>query len=95
VQETSTQRKERQEAELEAEREDTARKLEEEFEEMEGLEERVKRMRERREALRSREALKEVAVVPGEPEGEQSVVNEEDDEEDDYDEEWDGFRLKG
>jgi len=34
-------------------------------------------------------------VVPGEPEGEQSVVNEEDDEEDDYDEEWDGFRLKG
>ncbi|KAL9126301.1 MAG: hypothetical protein Q9217_004627 [Psora testacea] len=40
------------EAELEAEKEDAARALEEEFDEMEGLEERVRRLREKREALR-------------------------------------------
>ena len=39
-------------AELEAEKEDAARALEEEFDEMEGLEERVRRLRDRREALR-------------------------------------------
>lgn len=39
-------------AELEAEREDAAKALEEEFEAMDGLEERAKRLRARREALR-------------------------------------------
>ena len=45
-------RKERREAELEAEKEDAARALEEEFDEMENLEERVRRLREKREGLR-------------------------------------------
>ncbi|KAF2745342.1 hypothetical protein M011DRAFT_469724 [Sporormia fimetaria CBS 119925] len=42
----------RQEEELEAEKEDAERNLQDEFEEMEGLEERVRRLREKREALR-------------------------------------------
>lgn len=42
----------RKEIELEAEREDAARALEDEFDAMDGLEERAKRLRERREALR-------------------------------------------
>ncbi|TVY58764.1 Zinc finger protein, partial [Lachnellula suecica] len=46
--ETNAQRKERQEAELEGDKEDAVRKLEDEFEEMEGLEQRVKKMREKR-----------------------------------------------
>ena len=49
--EQSTQRGRRDE-EIEAEREDAARALEEEFEEMEGLEDRVRKLREKREALR-------------------------------------------
>ena len=47
-------RRERREAELEAEKEDAARALEEEFDEMEGLEERVRKLREKREDLRQR-----------------------------------------
>lgn len=47
-------RKERREAELEAEKEDAVRALEEEFDEMEGLEERVRKLREKREELRQR-----------------------------------------
>lgn len=49
--EASAQRGKRDQ-ELEEEREDAARVLEEEFEEMEGLEERVRKLREKREALR-------------------------------------------
>ncbi|KAK0120354.1 hypothetical protein ONS95_011757 [Cadophora gregata] len=63
---------------VEAEKEDAARKLEEELEEMESLEARVKRLREKREELRKR------AVIP-------VVVAEPDDdgEDDDYDDEID------
>ena len=50
--EQSAQRGKR-DAELEDEREDAARVLEEEFDEMEGLEERVRKLRERREKLRT------------------------------------------
>lgn len=39
---------------MEAEKEDAARALEDEFDEMEGLEERVRRLREKREELRLR-----------------------------------------
>ena len=48
------QRKERREAETEGEREDATRALEEEFDEMEDLEARIKRLREKREELRVR-----------------------------------------
>ncbi|MCJ1333509.1 hypothetical protein MMC10_010209 [Thelotrema lepadinum] len=50
--EASVQAKSRREEEIEGEKEDAARALEEEFEEMEDLEGRVRRLRERREALR-------------------------------------------
>ena len=50
----STQAKERREAELEGEKEDAARRLDEEFDEMEVLESRVRRLREMWEALRKR-----------------------------------------
>ena len=52
----NTQSKERREAEVEGEKEDAARALEEEFDEMEGLEERVRRLRSWREALRVKKA---------------------------------------
>lgn len=50
----SRQSRERREAEVEGEKEDAARALEEEFDEMEGLEERVARLKKMREELRSR-----------------------------------------
>ena len=94
--EASTQRGKRDQ-EIEDEKEDAARVLEEEFEEMEGLEERVRKLREKREALRrasegaeeSRPVLVEVAAddsgsikKTGEEEDE-----DDDDDDDDYDEE--------
>ena len=56
------QRKERQEAELEGDKEDAARKLEDEFEEMEALEERIRRLKEKREALRLKDIGGNTAV---------------------------------
>lgn len=53
--EQSAQRARRDE-DMEAEKEEAARALEDEFEEMEGLDERVKKLREQREALRSQSA---------------------------------------
>lgn len=89
VEETNAQRKERLEAEMEGDREDAARKLEDEFEEMEGLEERVRRMREKREAVKVREvraaAVKSMDVVE---------VEDDDEEDDDDEDDWDGFRMK-
>ncbi|KAL2059811.1 hypothetical protein VTL71DRAFT_10195 [Oculimacula yallundae] len=67
---------------LEGEKEDAARKIEEELEEMESLEARVKRLREKREELRKR------AVLPV-PVLAQKVAEEEEEEEDDDDEDED------
>ena len=92
--ETSAQRRERQEAELEADKEDTARKLEEEFDEMQGLEERVKRMREKREALRRKENMVELATTAAITSRDSNEV-EEDDEDEEDDDEWDAFRMRG
>lgn len=84
-------KRERQEAELEGDKEDAARKLEEEFEEMEGLEQRVKKLREKREALRLKESVTPVAPVEI-----QAVVEEDiDDDDEEEDDDWDGFRMKG
>ncbi|KAA6413288.1 MAG: hypothetical protein FRX48_03032 [Lasallia pustulata] len=97
--EASTQTKERREVELEGEKEDAALRLEEEFAEMEGLEERVKRLREKREDLRSKRE-EEARVQEGTEamdgvEGAQTEGNDDDDD-DDNDEgyEWDGWRLR-
>ena len=51
--EASLQRRSLREAEMEGEKEDAARQLEDEFDEMAGLEERVKRLKEKREKLRA------------------------------------------
>ncbi|RAL62693.1 hypothetical protein DID88_004536 [Monilinia fructigena] len=89
--------KKRLEAELEGDKEDADRKLLEEFEEMEGLEQRVKRLREKREALRSKE--KEVGAtatttVPIENPAPDATLEDEDEEDDDDEDDWDGFRLR-
>ncbi|KUJ12660.1 uncharacterized protein LY89DRAFT_653165 [Mollisia scopiformis] len=82
-------KKERQEAEVQGEKEDAARKMEDELEAMEGFEARVKRLREKREALRKKEVVNPTVVtaVPVE------IPDEEDDDED-YEDEWDNFRMK-
>lgn len=93
--EDSRRKRERVEAEMEGDKEDAARKLEEEFEEMESLEMRVRRLREKREALRL-DGKKQLATPPVEavekgPDGSQE---EDDEDEDDDDDEWDAFRMK-
>lgn len=103
-----SQRKERQEAELEGDKEDAARKLEDEFDEMHALEERIKKLKEKREALRLKDMSGNAAVssLPQEalpPKSNTAGVDddlkdrdedEEEDDDDDDDDDWDGFRLK-
>ncbi|KAI9702873.1 MAG: hypothetical protein M1836_008087 [Candelina mexicana] len=73
AEEANLQRKDRKAAEIEAEKEDAARQLDEEFDEMEELENRVRRLREKREALRSRKGESEGAGegVRGDERGEE------------------------
>ena len=66
AQETKGERalgREKREAEIEAEKEDAARLLEEELDELEGLDERVRLLRARREALRMAEERREGEIV--------------------------------
>lgn len=103
--ESREQRKAREEAEREGDEEDIKRKVEVELEEMEGLEQRVRKMRERREALRSKGSGARVDVIvpdgvlPVDKEGkEEKATLEEGEEEDEEDEElddWDGFMFRG
>jgi len=95
AEEDYSQKKERQEAELEGDKEDAARKMEEELEEMESLEARVRRLREKREELKrkgsqvsSNRPIIHAAVT--------DIVEEEgeDDDDDEEDDEWDGW-MKG
>lgn len=94
--------KEAREAELEAEREDAARRLEEEFDEMESLEERVRLLREKREELRRR---RDDAAVAGESkmdvEGQMGASHQEDrddqgsgSDDDEGEGEWDDWRFR-
>ena len=97
--ESSTQRG-RRDAELEADREDAARLLEEEFEQMEGLEERVRKLREKREALRAAGNADNAVVGAGlksalagdqtANDELQAVDRDDDDDDEDYDDAW-GF----
>ncbi|KAF2193966.1 hypothetical protein K469DRAFT_709445 [Zopfia rhizophila CBS 207.26] len=81
----------RRDAEIEAEKEDAARQLEEEFEEMEGLEERVRKLREKREALRiAREQTKVEDVVLADP----PPMSYHDEESESDDEDWDDWRFR-
>ncbi|KAL8924934.1 MAG: hypothetical protein Q9208_003817 [Pyrenodesmia sp. 3 TL-2023] len=63
----SRQAKERLEAEIAGEKEDAARQLEEEFDEMAELEDRVRRLREKREQLRMKEKQDGPVVEEKEP----------------------------
>lgn len=87
--EQSAQRARRDE-DMEAEKEEAARALEDEFEEMEGLDERVKKLREQREALRSQSAQfpapPETAAIPQQADEEESESGE--------DEDWDDWRFR-
>ena len=92
----------RRDLELEEEREDAARVLEDEMEEMEGLEERVKRLRKRRERLREEgspvagtgTAVGESTVATGPDVTERLDGGEESSGEDD-DEDIDGWKFGG
>ena len=88
--EQSAQRARRDE-DMEAEKEEAARALEDEFEEMEGLDERVKRLREQREALRSQSAQRPAPVetLPVPPEAADGESESDDDDED-----WDDWRFR-
>lgn len=87
------------------EREDATRALEAEFEVMEELEARARRLRERREALRVQRGGEVAAAAVekkggGEGAGKENssnrvgVVEEEEDEDDDEEDDWDGFRFR-
>ncbi|KAL6913238.1 hypothetical protein ACHAPO_005176 [Fusarium lateritium] len=90
-------------ADLEDEKEEATRALEEEFEEMEELEARVRRLKEKREALRKRggsfgqDGQPEKPTSLGKENIETPVIHEkdeEDEEDDDEDDDWDGFRFR-
>lgn len=90
--------------EIEDEKEEATRALEAEFEEMEELEARVRRLKERREALRKQggpavpaESLKVVATPADGKEnaGGGAVADEESEDDDDEEDDWDGFRFRG
>ncbi|KAF2279087.1 uncharacterized protein EI97DRAFT_431300 [Westerdykella ornata] len=76
--------RERKEEEMEAEREEAERNLADEFEEMESLEERVRRLREQREALRKAHSSTKPAgdPLPGPALGPAPAMEEEDESED-------------
>jgi hypothetical protein len=82
------------EEELAAEKEDAARTLEDEFEEMEALEERVKRLRAKREKLRESWHVDSVDgnTISSDPLEELTQANSEDEDDDEADE-WDGWRF--
>ena len=90
AEEDYAQKKERHEAELEGDKEDAARKMEEELEEMESLEARVRRLREKREELRRRGSNVGTSMPMVQPSVAATLEEEDDDEED----EWDGW-MKG
>lgn len=92
--EQSRQRSKREE-ELEAEKEDAARHLEEEFDEMEELEQRVQKLRAQREALRQTRGKTEEPVAAQQVPS--KAAEDEDDESDDLDddEDFDDWRFRG
>ncbi|KZM27265.1 hypothetical protein ST47_g1590 [Ascochyta rabiei] len=79
----------RTEEDMEADKEEAARALEDEFEEMEGLDERVKKLRDQREALRSQSAQ-----LPAPAETSPVQMQADDDDDDDDDEDWDDWRFR-
>ncbi|KAK5163935.1 uncharacterized protein LTR77_010330 [Saxophila tyrrhenica] len=94
--EEASAQKGKRDQELEDEREDANRAMAEEFEEMEGLEERVRKLRERREALRKgmdAEGEEQRAFGGGHAGTDDDAVHKEND--DDQDDEEDGWNFGG
>ena len=89
--ETSTTRT--REAELENEREDAARFMEEEFDEMDQLEERVRRLKHMREELRQKRVEDQASRDQNMVSDEQRVTAESESDEGE-DEDWDDWRFK-
>ena len=100
--------KKSREAEAEGEREDAARFMEDEFDEMEQLEERVRRLKHMREELRKLKTVEDAdvhkmdespsAVTPSEDQhhpaaGGNNDDEDDDDDDDDYDDDWNSWRL--
>ncbi|CAM1505753.1 Fc.00g113900.m01.CDS01 [Cosmosporella sp. VM-42] len=102
--EAAEKRRAQVDVDLEDEKEEATRALEEEFEEMEELEARVRRLKEKREALRKRGESFSQEIVPAKPqelgkENSKAPIEEEDEDEDeedddDEDDDWDGFRFR-
>ena len=88
--EQSAQRARRDE-DMEAEKEEAARALEDEFEEMEGLDERVKKLREQREVLRNQSAQ---LSAPTETKPAEPQLRDEESESEEEDEDWDDWRFR-
>ncbi|OQD73877.1 hypothetical protein PENDEC_c013G04852 [Penicillium decumbens] len=83
------------EAELEGEREDAARFMEEEFDEMDQLEERVRRLKHMREELRQKRAEDQTRHISTVAEQQPAGTAESDsDDDEDEDEDWDDWRFK-
>lgn len=95
--EANAQKKERMEAVVEGEREDAARRLEDEFEEMAGLEEKVRRLREQREQLRKEIKRGDEDARMMSEDGNDADVDDGDDSasEDEVDDEWDSWGRLG
>jgi len=100
AEETYNERKARLEAEQEEDKEDAARKLEDEFEEMKGFEERVRKLKEKREQLRAAVVSKPIAEAVQYGNGMDTDLNgvhshdEEEEESSEDEDDWHGFRLK-
>ncbi|KAF5583258.1 coiled-coil 16 [Fusarium subglutinans] len=102
--EEAEKRRAQADVDLEDEKEEATRALEEEFEEMEELEARVKRLKDKREALRKRgesfsqENGTENPTSLGKENLDTPAIEEkeedDDDEDDDEEDEWDGFRFR-
>lgn len=93
----NVQKRERMEAVVEGEREDAARRLEDEFEEMAGLEEKVRRLREQREQLRKEIKRGDEDARMMSEDGNDADVDVGDDSasEDEVDDEWDSWGRLG
>lgn len=84
AEEEYTSRKEMQEAEIEGDKEDAQRKMEEELEEMESLEARVRKLRAKREQLRTNVAAPNVDQTVADT----AMAESEEDDDDDDDDRW-------
>lgn len=88
--EDKTAQRARNDEEMEDEKEDAANALQDEFEEMDGLEERVKKLRDQRDALRAKHTpagsrQENVLLSAPQPEDEDSGSEDDDDDDEDYD----------